>query len=207
MADATSNLAVTTELEAINTMLRAVGESPISDPDEPQLVTAVNAKSTLRRVSREVQSRGWHFNTERDFPFSLDGASKIPVGDDVVRIDTWGTDRRKSVTRRGKFLYDLDEHTFVFTADLKCEVTFVLSFEDIPEAARNYITVKASREFQLSDVGSDGLQFGFDENAEFGALALLQEFEAEHGDYNLLTGSYDVYRSLDRVSGAGAIIL
>ncbi len=207
MADATSNLAVTTELEAINTMLRAVGESPISDPDEPQLVTAVNAKSTLRRVSREVQTRGWHFNTESDFPYARDGNSKIPVGDDVARIDTWGSDRRKSVARRGKFLYDLDEHTFVFTADLKCEVTFVLSIEDIPEAARNYITVKAAREFQLSDVGSDGLQFGFDEAAEFGALALLQEFEAEHGDYNLLTGSYDVYRSLDRVHGAGAIVL
>ncbi len=206
MADATSNLAVTTELEAVNTMLRAVGESPISDLDEPQLVTAVNAKSTLRRVSRAVQTRGWHFNTEKQFPFSRDEDSKIPVGDNVVRIDTDGPDRNKSVTRRGKFLYDLDEHTFVFTADVKCEVTFVLSFEDIPEAARNFITVVASREFQASDIGQDGLQFGFSEADQFGALAVLQEFENEHGDYNILTGSNDVFRTIDRTSGAGSVI-
>ena len=204
MANATSNLAVTTELEAINTMLRAVGESPISDLDEPQLVTAVNAKSTLRRVSRAVQTRGWHFNTEKQFPFARDTDSKIPVGANVVRIDTDGPDRAKSVARRGKFLYDLDEHTFVFTADVKCEVTFVLSFEDIPEAARNFITVAAAREFQASDIGQDGLQFGFDEADEFLALAVLQEFEGEHGDYNILTGNNDVYRTLQRTAGAGS---
>ncbi len=207
MADATSELAVTTELEAVNTMLRAVGESPISDLEAPQLVTAVNAKSILRRVSREVQTQGWHFNTEKNFPFATDQDGKIPVGDNVIRIDTWGVDGSRSVTRRGAFLYDLTDHTFVFTASLKCVVTFVLSFEDIPEPARNYITIKAAREFQNSDIGQDGLQFGFSDSDEFVAMASLKDFEGEHADYNILTGSYDVYRTLDRNAGAGSPVI
>lgn len=195
---ATTNLVVTDELEAVNTMLRAIGEAPISDLDEPQLLSAVNAKNTLRRVSREMQTTGWVFNTEFAVTMSVDGDSKIPVGNNVLMIDSFGQDCHKQVTRRGGFLYDLENHTFIFGGSVNAEVVYFLSFTDLPEAARNFITVKAAREFQASDIGVDVAKFGFNEEDEVRARALLRRFEGKTGDTNILTGSHSVNRIIDR---------
>ena len=60
---ALDNLAATTELEAVNALLRAIGEAPIASlgsgqPDEDM------ALSILEAVMKEVLSEGWRFNTE-----------------------------------------------------------------------------------------------------------------------------------------------
>lgn len=53
----------TTELEAVNAMLAALGEAPVAsiDADLPNVAIAIN---TLRDATREIQSMGWRFNTE-----------------------------------------------------------------------------------------------------------------------------------------------
>lgn len=58
------NLAATTELEAVNAMLSAIGEAPIDDVDTATQADVLMAINTLRNVTREVQSMGWRFNTE-----------------------------------------------------------------------------------------------------------------------------------------------
>ena len=58
-------VAATTELEAINIMLAAIGEAPINKLTDTLPVDARLAQSTLTEVSKEVQSEGWSFNTER----------------------------------------------------------------------------------------------------------------------------------------------
>lgn len=62
-----------TELEAVNAMLSAAGEAPITG----DLATAagamqdvVMAVNILRNTTRAVQAVGWHFNTESEFPVS-----------------------------------------------------------------------------------------------------------------------------------------
>ena len=47
----------TTELEAINTMLSVIGESPVNTVDGSGVVDAVLARQILHEVSRHVQSR------------------------------------------------------------------------------------------------------------------------------------------------------
>lgn len=66
-----TNLAPTTELEAINAMLSAAGEAPLdagtdlSATDQPDVQNALNI---LRDATREVQGMGpWKFNTEFGF--------------------------------------------------------------------------------------------------------------------------------------------
>lgn len=206
MSDATSNLVVTTELEAVNTMLRGIGEAPISDLDEPQLISAVNAKSTLRFVSRLVQSQGWNFNTQWDMTLTRDGNNKVPVGSDVLRVDTYGEHAYIPVTKRGGFLFNLEDNTFVWDKNPKCTLIYFLSFTDLPESARVYITIRAARMFQRTEIGEDAAGFGYGERDEFDALALLKEAEGDVGDHNILTDNYDTYRTLDRNLGAGSVI-
>lgn len=65
-----NTIVATTELEAVNQMLAAIGENPITDLDaaisagDTQIEMAVNI---LRSIMREVQLFGWRFNTEQQF--------------------------------------------------------------------------------------------------------------------------------------------
>jgi Autographiviridae tail tubular protein Gp11 len=62
-----TNLAPTTELEAVNAMLSAAGEAPLPAGTDLSTITnfeQVIALNLLRNATREVQSMGWKFNTE-----------------------------------------------------------------------------------------------------------------------------------------------
>lgn len=208
MADLTTNLKLTTELEAINTLLRCIGEGPVSDVDSPQNISAMNGLKTLRRVSREVQTAGWYFNSEYDVTLSKDQDGKIPVGNDVLEIDSYGSDKSTDVTRRGGFLYNLSDNTFVFAGSIKVELIRFLSFEDIPESARTYIVIKAGREFAHQEIGaSDGLGgFGFNEADEARSLIILKNHEGNNADHNILTGSRGTLKVIDRTGLIGGMM-
>ncbi len=61
---AITSLVATTELEAVNGMLSAIGEAPISDVDAATQADVEMAVNILRDTCREIQSLGWKFNTE-----------------------------------------------------------------------------------------------------------------------------------------------
>ena len=56
------SIAATTELESVNIMLAAIGESPINTLTGLLPVDARLAQSTLAEVNKGVQSEGWSFN-------------------------------------------------------------------------------------------------------------------------------------------------
>lgn len=189
----------TTELEAINTILSVIGESPISSlADISSVADAVTAQSILSEVSRQVQTKGWHFNTEKDFELTPDTFSKeITVPSNALRVDTSGDSRETDVVQRGTRLYDRIKHTFQFSASLKCEIVVLLPFDQLPQAARHYVTIKAARIFQSRTVGSEAL-YQFTSLDERDALLDLKRNEGITGDYNILTSNPTVFRSLIR---------
>ena len=54
-----------TELEAVNILLTTIGEAPVNTLTGNQVTDVSIANQVLNEVSREVQSQGWHFNTEQ----------------------------------------------------------------------------------------------------------------------------------------------
>lgn len=204
----TTILTPTTELEAVNKMLAAIGESPVNSVTNSGLTDATNAYTLLGQVCREVQSRSYYFNSEKEYPLALDnnGFCYLPTNTLRVRIaDTMAADF--DVTQRGNRLYDRYNHTFVFTQNpIKVDITFLLTFEDMPEAARWYTTIRAGRMFLDGSVGSADLH-GFQAQDEMEALSVLKEFEGDVGNYNILTGSYDVYRVIDRDAPLHSLIV
>jgi hypothetical protein len=188
----------TTELEAINTILSVIGESPISSlSDISSVADAVVAQSTLSEVNRQVQTKGWHFNTEHDYVLAPSVSGEIIVPSNFIRVDTSGDDREVDVTQRGTRLYDRTKHTYTFTKSLKCDVVVLLPFEEMPQAARHYVTIKAARVFQSRTVGSEAL-YQFTAMDERDAMLDLKRAEGITGDYNILTGNPTVFRSLIR---------
>ena len=76
-------MAGTTQLDAVNTMLSAIGEAPVNSLSSG-LVEAEVAESILNTVDREVQAMGWHFNTELNKSFAQDTSGNILLPPDVL---------------------------------------------------------------------------------------------------------------------------
>jgi hypothetical protein len=139
-----------TELDAVNVILSTLGLPPLNAlPDSGNAVTEM-ARSLLKETLREVLTKSWHFNTEDDYPLTPD-----TLGADVHRVDlNKVNDSTYNVVLRGQALYNKAQRSSIFTGALRGSVVFFLAFEEIPEAARYYITVKAARRFVSRSVGS-----------------------------------------------------
>lgn len=192
-------LTKTTELDAVNMMLGTIGESPINSLEGATgVVDAVLAQKILKEVSVQVQEEGWHFNVEKQFVLTPAVPSKnIFLPDNCIEVDATGDDRLLDVSMRGNRLYDRTNRTFEFTKSIVCDLVLLFDFEELPQAARHYIAVRAARVFQQRMVGSETLGT-FTEKDEVRARAALKRFEAKTADYNILTGNYSVMRVLDR---------
>ena len=183
------------ELEAVNMLLAAVGEAAVSSLETATTVDVTQAKNLLSNINREVQQKGWHFNTEWDVVLSLDSDSRIPLGTTVLSIYS----PTKMTTIRGRegspFLYDLDNNTFTWTTSINDAVTItLLDFEDIPQTARQYITTKAARIFQEEIIGQVSAET-VNRQEEVEAYADLLDDEGERSGYNVGYGTRDMYNT------------
>lgn len=176
------NLLPMTELEAVNLMLELIAEPPVNSLEGSVPIEVSIAQSTLRNVSREVQTQGWSFNTETNFPLAPDINGYIIPPVNTISIDA--SDSTDIVIRGGK-LYDKGTHSNIFTEPLNVDITWFLDFTDLPQFARSYITIRAARIFQKSQLGSDTIDRLTIED-ERKALLLIQYNESDINDYNVL---------------------
>ena len=144
----------TTKLEAVNSMLSTIGEAPVNSLSSG-LVDAETAETILNEVSRAVQSTGWNFNSEPDYTISADSSGNVVLPTEIVRADlansqTKFRSSKNEYVQRGNKMYDKVNHTFNIGKALKLDVIVLLDFETLPEVARRYIAVRASRLFQAS---------------------------------------------------------
>ena len=199
-------VAATTELESINLMLAAIGEAPINSLTGTLPVDARLAQSTLTEVNKEVQSEGWSFNTEIDVTLTRDGSNHVALSIDVLRVDPnihHHTDI--DAIQRGLKLYDRLNNKYDFAKDLICTVVYFRTFEEIPEPARRYITIKAARIFVDRLVSDDGLRT-YTQQDETRARAILMETDLSNADHNLLRGDPSLTSVFDTYNPSRALI-
>ena len=190
---------LTSKLEAINTMLGIIGESPVNSigTGSSRPVSVVSAEALLDETNREVQSDGWHFNTQHEYPLTKDTDNKVVLPTNTLKVDTpVGKYTSVDLVQRGTSVYDRKNHTDVFTIDLKVSITFLLEFTELPEQFRNYITVRAGRRFANRFLGSREIE-AFTLRDEIEAKAKAIDSDSESADRTIFD-HYDVYRTLDR---------
>tara|TARA_R100000697_G_scaffold29218_1_gene38546 strand:+ start:39 stop:647 length:609 start_codon:yes stop_codon:yes gene_type:complete len=199
-------VAATTELQAVNIMLAAIGEAPINTLTGTLPVDAVTARSTLAEVNKNIQSEGWSFNTEIDVPQTRDGSNHINLQNDILKIDP-NIHQHPTIDaiQRGLKLYDRLNNKFEFDEDLICTVVYFREFNEIPEPARYYITIKAARIFVDRLVSDDGLRT-YTQQDEVRARAILMETDLSNGDHNLLRGDPSLTSVFDTYNPSSALI-
>ena len=171
-------LTPTSELGAVNVCLQGIDEAPVSTLTGEVIEDVAIALSTIRNVSRSVQTKGWGFNTEIEFPLprdSDDDTVSVPANCVRVKISTPGVD----CVQRGVRLYDRIARSYAFGADLEAsEMVILLPFEELPEAVRWYITVSAQRTFVANVTGSES-HLRMSERAEVDARSTMIDAEAD----------------------------
>ena len=193
-------VAATTELECINIMLAAIGEAPVNSLTGTVPVDVRIAQSTLIEVNKQVQSEGWSFNTEIDVTLTRDGSNNIPLGTDVLRVDAQTHDHPSiDPIQRGLKLYDRKNNTFVFDEDIRCTVVYLRSFDELPEQARSYMTIKAARVFVDRLISDQSLRT-YTQEDEIRARSVLMETDLSNADHNMLVGDPSISDAISTFS-------
>ena len=182
---ATTTIDIDTELSAVNSILGAIGQAPLTtlNFDNPEVSLIYNL---LRDANVDTQAEGWHYNTEKHVKFTIDTNGKIAIGNDILSMDLHDnyTRRTKDLIRRGGFIYDKMEHTDVFTEDLDLDVVRLYNFEDLPIVFRRYITYRASRVAATKLVANPQLVKLLAQQEAI-ARAALMEYECNQGDHSM----------------------
>jgi hypothetical protein len=173
------------ELQAVNDMLAAIGESPVSSLEGDPNADVANCRRILAQVNREVQSKGWTFNIEEGAELLPDAFSKlIEYLPDYLRLTTSGG---TLYINRGGFVYDRTAKTDTFTNSIQVDLIRLKQFSEMPECFRSYIVAKASRRFNIRFFGAGEIE-GSLQDQENEAWASIQEYELDFGGFNMITG-------------------
>jgi len=199
-----------TELSAVNAVLGAIGQSPVTSLvfDNPEISFIYNL---LRDANVDVQNEGWHFNTERHIKYTPDSTTnKIQIGNDILKMDVtdgW-TKRNYDVVKRNGYLYDKYDHTddwSELSADgIDLDVVRLFSFEDLPSVFQRYITYRTSRMAATQLVANPQLVQLLAQQEQLSRAACM-EYECNQGNHSMFGlpedstyNSYQPWRALGR---------
>ena len=199
---ATPAYATSSELDAVNSILMSVGESPVNTLNTQSPEVAI-AQKTLQQVTREVLAEGWVFNTENEVKFTVDSNDQIILSNAVLQVDAnrfYHLDTYNVIRKDGK-LYDRYEHknTFPDETTMYLDVVWMYAFEDIPQSFRDYITAKAIRKASLRMVSDLEINKALEQD-EVVARSSAIEYDTSQADYNVFNDnrfrqSYNSFRS------------
>jgi hypothetical protein len=171
----------TTLHQAANVLLETISSSPVASLDSADMNT--DAETALNRLGeslRETQEEGWDWNTEVEYILEPNEAGEILLPANVLKAVQLYTSEthRKRLSIRGRKLYDTRGHTYIIGESVKADVVVALDFEELPEAARWYVTLKAGRRFANGKTTSSQV-YQFTKADEDAARLRLEQAEAE----------------------------
>ena len=142
---ATSTIDTDTELYAVNSILGAIGQSPVTtlNYENPEISFIFNI---LTEINKDVQNEGWHFNTEMHVEVTPDSNKNLVLPTNTLRYTLHDAVNKKTqdlVVRNGK-LYDMVDHTFEFDNNVFLDIITLYPFNDLPNPFQRYITYRAA---------------------------------------------------------------
>lgn len=189
-------LPLLSKIEAVNIMLEATTEEPVSSLTSG-LPEAAKAERFLDRIKQQVLQTGWYENTTYNYTLVRQTSTEILVPASAMRVDTMGKHRWIDAVikfKNGKRqMFDRKKNIWTFSQDLNVEIVWDVEFDSIASPAlRNAIAFKAAKQFQQSDISSVALDAYIKENFEE-AWAVLMEEQLAAEDHNMLSDQASIY--------------
>lgn len=186
-------LSLTSELDAVNLMLRAIGESRVQTLEDATHEDAADALELLRHWNMTVQEEGWRFNTRVNVLLTRNVGNEIIPPEKTLAIETVGDSADVAISFIEGKLFDVKNNTFEWDRDLYCTYQLHYDFTKIPQSARNYIVQCAGLEFTGNESPSTG-RSQFSRERLMSARSALRRAESIIRKPNILTGSLHVLK-------------
>ena len=171
------------QLAAVNRILAAQGLPPVNTIDGDTSKNTQIALSMLRQASTDIQSEGWAFNTEYEYPLSVDAATGfINIPENITR---WFSDAEPWLIQRGSRLYNRQDKTYIFTTAVDGTAQFELEWNELPLEAKTCIAARAARVTYEQYVGADETRQNL-YLEEKNATMVLDQREADTGHASML---------------------
>lgn len=172
------------DLDAVNDVLAAIGEPSVLQLDDNNADVS-NALRILRRVNRQVQSKGWNFNINEAKVLQPDVSdNQIRWLPSYLRVMTTGATSYYS--NMGGYLYDVSTQSTTYTAAITVEIVELKPYHEMPTVFRDYIVTKASREFNAKFFGSPESE-AYLRQQEMELYQQVMEYEMDTGRYNMMS--------------------
>lgn len=139
-------------LEAINNILPYFGQAPITKIDYKHPTVAM-ITTVMDQVRKNMLASGWWFNSRETVLFP-DSQGHIQAPTSAVSI--YSRDRM-SIEIRGKFLYNVDDFTTIFTQGVKVCIHEDIKFEDLPRTAAYWIQCRTAMSAYAKDFGLEDI--------------------------------------------------
>lgn len=183
---------LTSKTVAVNVLLQSIGETPVNTVEETESVDVASALGALDEVTMKVLTEGWHWNREYSLELAPEEDGTIPLPATCLFLSQayWDSGRviPAPITERGRKLYDTSNHTYTFTSPVTVDMLLYLAWEEMPEYARTYITIRAAQLFQ-GRVQTSSMVYRIQQDEVDGARATLEQREAEANPDNQITGN------------------
>ena len=180
---------MTTQLQAVNSMLTSIGQAPITglDTANPEIATATHILNTVRE---EVLGEGWNFNSEKGYTLLADANGELVVPLGILNMSVNQEDTRyryRAVQRNGK-LYDTLSHSFNWGANtsVSLDIVWDAELEDIPAVFQNYIVQRACRVFGGRTLGAEKM-VAFNSQDEALLRSACLAYECTTGRFNAIS--------------------
>lgn len=189
-----------TDLQAVNRMLKSIGQAPVNTLEVSGIGDVNKAKQELDEVTRDVQTVGWSWNTDYSYQLTPDASGIITVPLGALDVDP--TDSTSNVVVRRhpsgvQALWDVDNQTFTFADPVLVDIIWGFPFNELPSPARTYIATAAARRFQAQTVSSPILD-RYNQEDEDRAWTLLKQRERGTRDTNLFRANRTLGRFYSR---------
>ncbi|NBK20412.1 MAG: phage tail protein [Spirochaetia bacterium] len=181
-----ASLSTSAELDAINDILSAIGEPPVSSLDAEANADVANARRILSNMNRRVQSTGWTFNIEEGVTLTPDVFSKL-INYLPTFLKVNSVSGSTLYVKRGEFVYDTSTKTDMFDGPIQVNIIQLRDYDEMPWCFRDYIVAKAARQFNMRFFGDESVDSKLAQE-ESEARVACNEYELDFGNFNMLDG-------------------
>lgn len=191
-----TTLETSDELAAVNDILAAIGEPPVSTLEGDSNADVASARRILNKINRQIQSRGYTFNIEENSQLIPDVYNRlIPYMSDYLSILSSGG--ATAYVNRGGYVYDRTTNTDKFDGPITVTIIKLREYYEMPECFQYLIVTKAARRFNNSFFGAPEIDAVLAEEEQEAKIACA-EYELDFGNFNMLDGDAFVGGLLSR---------
>ncbi len=187
-----------TKLEAVNRILRAAREHPVSSIVSPTENDSLMAVTILDEVNKRVQMNGLHVNqTQTSFIPDVADLNKVVLPDNTLQVRGWNEHQERNFFHRCVdgvvLLFDASPEplaaattNFDDDSEVFVRITQLLEFVDLPQPIQFWIVDEAAVEYQMAVMGSSTMHRHLQETA-FRSRVEGKKYDMRSRPANLIT--------------------